>query len=141
MLPRLNFLLGLGILILLAFYLLGRYLVIAPLISLLPSVAKPIAGLLVLAAVGLTVQFLAMAMGKLSGVASYGNAQAPGRLTLISQVSLLCGHVGMFYAAIRLFHDERPVSVAQILIAATLYGTGVVLAIHEWRQRPGQTTA
>lgn len=141
MLPRLNFLFGLGLLIVIAFYLLGRYVVVAPLVSLLPSLAKPVAGLMVLAGVGLTVQLLAMAMGKLSGVASYGDTQAPGRLTLISQASLLCGHVGMIYAAIRLFHDEHPVSVAQILIAATLYGTGVVLAIHEWRQRPEKISA
>jgi uncharacterized RDD family membrane protein YckC len=134
-------LLGLGLLIVIAFYLLGRYVFVAPLTYLLPSLAKPVAGLFVLAGVGLTVQLLAMAMGKLSGVASYGKGQAPGVLTLISQITLLCGHVGMFYAAIRLFHYEHPISVPQILVAATLYGTGVVLAIHEWRQRAGQTSA
>jgi hypothetical protein len=63
-LARINFLLGLGLLILIAFYYAGVYLLIPPVSAIAPGWVKPVAGIALLAAVGITVQLLSMAMSR-----------------------------------------------------------------------------
>ena len=69
---RINFLLGLGLLIQITFYFAGVYLLISPLSALAPDWVKPAAGIAILAAAGVTVQLLSMAMSNLHGIALYG---------------------------------------------------------------------
>ena len=135
MFARINFLLGLGLLIQITFYFAGVYLLILPLSAVAPDWVKPAAGIAILAAVGVTVQLLSMAMSNLRGIALYGKGERPGMLAFTSQAAMIFGHVGTIYAASGLLIRGEPVADVRLLIVAALYFAGVALAIHEWRQR------
>ena len=135
MFARINFLLGLGLLVQIAFYFAGVYLLILPLSAVAPDWVKPAAGIAILAAVGLTVQLLSMVMGNLRGIALYGKDERPGMLAFTSQAAMILGHIATIYAASSLMMRGEPIADVQLLIIAALYFTGTALAIHEWRQR------
>ncbi|MBI3529498.1 MAG: hypothetical protein HY067_16220 [Betaproteobacteria bacterium] len=135
MFARINFLLGLGLLIQITFYFAGVYLLILPLSAVAPDWVKPTAGFAILAAVGVTVQLLSMAMSNLRGIALYAKGERPGRLAFTSQAAMIFGHVGTIYAASGLLIRGEPIADVRLLIIATLYFAGAALAIHEWRQR------
>jgi hypothetical protein len=132
---RISFLLALGLLILIAFYFAGLYLLILPLSIGAPSLVRPAAGLAVLAAVGVTVQLLSMAMGSLRGIALYPQGERPGIPAYLSQGFFLMGHIASFYFAAGLLVKGEPIAQGPLLLIAGLYLTGAVLAIHEWRRR------
>ena len=132
---RINFLLGLGLLIQITFYFAGVYLLILPLSAIAPDWVKPVAGVAILAAMGITVQLLSMAMGNLQGIALYAKGDRPGMLALISHAAMILGHIGTIYAASGLLIDGQPIANVQLLIIAALYFAGAALAMHEWRQR------
>ena len=135
MFARINFLLGLGLLIQITFYFAGVYLLIPSLSAVAPDWIKPVSGIAILAAVGVTVQLLSMAMSTLRGIALYGKGERPGMLTLTSQVAMILGHIGTIYAASGLLIRGEPIADVRLLIVAALYFAGAALAIHEWRQR------
>lgn len=135
MFARINFLLGLGLLIQITFYFAGVYLLVLPLSAVAPGWVKPAAGIAILAAVGVTVQLLSMAMGSLRGVALYAKEEHPAMLTFLSQAAMILGHIGTIYAASGLLTRGEPIADMKLLIIAALYLTGTALAIHEWRQR------
>jgi hypothetical protein len=135
LITRLNFLLGLGFLFVIGFYFVGRYALVFPLSLLIPSWTKPVAGLAVLLGLGLTVQLLALSMGKFAGVASYPSGKAMGSFSIVSQIALACGHAGLIYAGSGIIVDRYPVTELHLFTVAALYGAGVLIAIQEWRQR------
>ena len=135
MFARINFLLGLGLLIQITFYFAGVYLLIPSLSTVAPDWIKPASGIAILAAVGVTVQLLSMAMSTLRGIALYGKGERPGMLTLTSQAAMILGHIGTIYAASGLLIRGEPIADVRLLIVAALYFAGAALAIHEWRQR------
>ena len=130
-----NFLLGLGLLILIVFYFAGVYLIYLPLSAVAPGWAGPAAGIAVLAAAGVTVQLLSMAMSDLRGIALYNKSERAGVLAYSSQAVIVLGHIGTVYAAKGLIFDGVPVADTSLLIIAALYSTGAALALQEWRQR------
>jgi len=132
---RINFLLGLGLLIQIIFYFAGVYLVVLPLSAIAPAWVRPAAGLTILAAVGVTVQLLSMAMGSLRGVALYAKGEHSTTPTFISQSVIILGHFGSIYAASGLLVGGEPIAETKLLLIAALYAAGVALGIHEWRQR------
>ena len=135
MFARINFLLSLGLLILMAFYFAGVYLLILPMSAAAPGWVKPASGVAILAAAGLTVQLLSMAMGNLRGIALYAKGERPGGFAFISQAVMIAGHIGAIYSASGLLRDGQPISDMRLLIIAALYLAGVALGIYEWRQR------
>jgi hypothetical protein len=135
MLARMNFMLGLGLLSLIAFYFAGTYLVIRPLASMAPGWTNPATGIILLAACALTVQFLSMIMTNLRGIALYENGERPGALALASQAVIVLGHIVLLYAAVGLLRGERSIGELQLLVVAALYLTGAAIAVYEWRQR------
>ena len=135
MLARINFLLGLGLLILITFYYAGVYLLIPPVSAIAPGWVKPVAGIALLAAVGITVQLLSMAMSGMRGVALYRQGERAGLTTYVSQAAFIFGHAGTVYAAKGLVIDGMAVSNEQMLIIAALYGAGASLALLESRHR------
>jgi hypothetical protein len=132
---RMNFLLGLGLLILIVFYFAGVYLIYLPLSAIAPGWAGPAVGIAVLAAAGMTVQLLSMAMSDLRGIALYNKSERAGALAYLSQAAIVLGHIGTIYAAKSLIIDGVPVADTPLLVIAALYFTGAALALHEWRQR------
>jgi hypothetical protein len=139
MLTRVNFLLGFGLLITIAFYFVGNYLVVLPLSSIAPNWVKPIAGLAVLASLALTVQILSTVVSGMEGVGSYKETDGPGALALTSQAAIVCGHAGLGYIAAAFFSGEKPVTELRLLVVAALYVAGVAIAIQEWRQREAES--
>jgi FtsH-binding integral membrane protein len=132
---RINFLLGLGLLIQIVFYFAGTYLIVLPVSAIAPSWAAPAAGVAVLVAAGVTVQLLSMSMSELRGVALYANGERPGVWVFISQAAMILGHVLLVYAARALLLRGEPVSQMTLLYIAVVYGAGVAAGIQEWRQR------
>jgi hypothetical protein len=132
---RINFLLGLGLLIQISFYFAGVYLLIAPLSAIAPGWVKPVGGIAVLAAAGVTVQLLSMAMSSFRGIALYEGGERAGPLAFTSQALILIGHIGSIYVATGLLLRGEPVGDARLLIIGALYFAGTALALHEWRQR------
>ena len=135
MFPRINFLLGLGLLLLITFYFAGLYLIILPLSLVAPDWVKPVAGVLVLAAVGITVQLLSMAMGDLRGIGLYRAGERPGFLNYASQTFMLLGHLGSIYFASGLLREGKPIATLAVLLVGGLYLAGVALAIAERQAR------
>ena len=135
MFARINFLLGLGLLIQITFYFAGVYLLILPLSAVAPDWVKPAAGIAILVAAGVTVQLLSMVMSNLRGIALYGKGERPGMLVFISQAAMIFGHIVTIYAASGLLIRGEPIADVQLLIIAALYVAGAALAILEWRQR------
>ena len=135
MFARINFLLGLGLLIQITFYFAGVYLLIPPLSAVAPDWVKPVVGIAILAAAGVTVQLLSMAMSNLRGIALYAKDERPRMLAFASQAAMVFGHIGTIYAASGLLTHGEPIPDVQLLIIAALYFAGAALAIHELRQR------
>lgn len=135
MFSRINFLLGLGLLIQIVFYFAGTYLIVLPLSAIAPGWVTPAAGVAILAAVGITVQLLSMAMSELRGVALYAKGERPGVLVFASQAAIVAGHAGFVLAATGLLLRGEPVGQTKLLIIAALYAAGTSLAILDWRQR------
>ncbi len=135
MFARINFLLGLGLLIQITFYFAGVYLLVLPLSAIAPGLVQPVAGIAILAAVGVTVQLLSMAMSSLRGIALYAKDERPRIATFVSQAAMLVGHIGTIYAASGLIVGGEPISETKLLLIAVLYATGVAMGIYEWKQR------
>jgi hypothetical protein len=132
---RINFLLGLGLLIQITFYFAGVYLLILPLSAVAPDWVKPAAGIAILVAAGVTVQLLSTVMSSLRGIALYEKGERAGMLAFTSQAAMIFGHAATIYAASGLLIRGEPIADVRLLIIATLYLAGTALAIHEWRQR------
>ena len=135
MFARINFLLGLGFLIQITFYFAGVYLLVLPFSAIAPGLVQPVAGIAILAAVGVTVQLLSMAMSSLRGIALYAKDERPRIATFVSQAAMLVGHIGTIYAASGLIVGGEPISETKLLLIAVLYATGVAMGIYEWKQR------
>ena len=132
---RINFLLGLGLLIQITFYFAGVYLLVLPLSAFAPGLVKPVAGIAILAAVGVTVQLLSMTMGSLRGIALYAKGERPRIATFVSQAVMLIGLICTVYAASGLIVDGEPIAETKLLFIAVLYAVGVAMGIYEWKQR------
>ena len=132
---RINFLLGLGLLIEITFYFAGVYLLVLPLSAFAPGLVKPASGIAILAAVGVTVQLLSMAMGSLRGIALYAKGERPRIATFVSQAVMFIGHICTAYAASGLIAHGEPIAETKLLLLAVLYAVGVAMGIYEWKQR------
>ena len=135
MFARINFLLGLGLLIVLAFYFAAVYLLLPALSAVAPGWIKPAAGIAILAAVGLTVQLLSgVALTSLRGVALYEKGERPSLSAYASQGIMLSSHIALVCTVSALF-DGKPVDHGRLIGIAAAYLLAIGFAIHEWRQR------
>jgi len=135
MFARINFLLGLGLLILLAFYFATAYMLMPALSAVAPGWTKAAAGLAILAAVGLTVQLLSsVALTSLRGVALYEKGEKPSLSAYASQAIMLFSHIALICTVGALFYG-KPVDQGQLVAIAAAYLAGTGLAIHDRRQR------
>jgi hypothetical protein len=132
---RINFLAGLGMLVLAAFYYAGVYLILAPISSFAPAWGNFLTGALVLIAMGITVQLLATAMSSFAGVARYVSGRSSVALFFLAQVALICAHALTIYSVAGLVSDYPPASNATLLFTVGLYVVGVALSLYEWKRR------
>lgn len=140
MLARINFLAGLGMLVLAAFYFVGVYLIITPISRFAPDWGNVIGGAIVLIAMGITVQSLATAMSGFAGAAQYVAGRSSAALFFSAQVALICAHALTIFAVAGLLSDYPPASTVQLLITVALYVAGVALSLYEWKQRTSLST-
>jgi hypothetical protein len=133
MFTRINFLLGFGLLTAIAFYFIGSYLVLRPLSGFAPGWVKPVAGIFVLAALGLTVQFLSMVQSNMGGIADPNLVGGVARI--VSQIAIVCGHVVLGYALAGFLSGAQRVTDPELAVAAAFYLGGVVIAVQKWRTR------
>ena len=134
MFARINFLLGLGLLILLAFYFATVYLLLPGVSATAPEWVRPAAGIAILSAVALTVQLLAVAMTGLRGIGFYGKGEKPSRSAYASQAIMLLSHIALIVTVGGLFNG-KPVDHGKLIGIAAAYLAGTAFAIHEWRRR------
>jgi hypothetical protein len=135
MFARLNFLLGLGLLVLLAFYFAFAW-VTLPLLQLAaPDWVRTAGALAVLVSIGLTVQVLAIAIGALAGVASYDRGTNPAAIA--SQAAVLAGHCALAWSCVPWLAGGEPPSRMALATTAALYAIGVAAGVLEWRARRG----
>ena len=137
MFTRLNFLLGFGLMVLIAFYFGVRYLVIAPVSAVAPGWTTIAAGVAVLASLGLTVNLLAQVIGKLGGVATY--PQGPNAPAVASQAALICGHGALAYGVAAGLGEGPPLTATGLALVGALYLAGVAIALLDWRHAKGRT--
>lgn len=133
MFTRINFLLGFGLLTATAFYFIGSYVVVRPLSAIAPGWVRPVAGIYILAALGLTVQILSMVQSGMERVADPGTIGI--RAMVLSQVAIACGHAALAYALYGLLSGSGPVADPELAVAAALYLAGVAIAIQGWRRK------
>lgn len=132
MFTRINFLLGFGLLTTIAFYFIGSYVVVRPLSVIAPGWVKPISGVFILAALGLTVQILSMVQSRMDRIADPGTVGKP--TTVFSQLAIVCGHAALAYALSGFFSGAQPVTDPALALVAALYLVGVGIAIQRWRK-------
>lgn len=130
MFTRINFLLGFGLLTILVFYFIGSYVLARPLSVIAPGWVKPVSGVFILAALGLTVQILSMVQSRMNRIADPAMVGLP--VTVFSQLAIVCGHAGLAYALSGFFSGAQPVADSALALVAALYLTGVAIAIHRW---------
>ena len=133
MLTRINFLLSFGLLIMIAFYFVFRFLLVAPVATIAPGWATVVAGAAVLAALGFTVQILANVMSGMKGVATY--PQGPNATAIASHAAFFCGHGALGYGLAAWLGDGRPLTTWGLALAGLLYAGGVAASTLEWRRR------
>ncbi len=133
MFTRINFLLGFGLLITIAFYFIGNYVVARPLAVIAPGWVKPISGVFILAALGLTVQILSMVQSRMDRIADPATVGISA--TVFSQLVIVCGHAGLAYALSGFLSGKQPVADPELAVVAALYLAGVMIAIQRWRKK------
>lgn len=133
MFTRINFLLGFGLLTAVAFYFIGNYLVVRPLSAIAPGWVRPVAGIFILAALGLTVQILSMVQSGMNRIAD--PATVGPTVTAFSQAAITCGHAALAYALYGFLTGAQPVADPELAVAAALYLAGVAIAVQSWRKK------
>lgn len=132
MFTRINFLLGFGLLTAIAFYFVGSYVVARPLSIIAPGWVKPIVGVFILAALGLTVQILSMVQSRMGRIADPGTIGLPA--TVFSQLAIVCGHALLAYALSGFLSGAQPVADPELALVAALYLAGVMIPTQRWHK-------
>lgn len=135
MIYRINFLLAAAALTVMMFYLLGRYLIVAPVSRLWPDWAGYAAGAAILVALMLTVQILAKVMDRFQKLAVSAAARPMGTLGISAQGSMTAGHLAAVYGIYGMLSDTG--TYLSFLLAAFLYAAGLLCASKDWRRRAG----
>lgn len=122
-------------LIVTTFYIVGVYLILAPISKFAPVWLRFATGAIVLIAMGFTVQLLAAAMSGMAGVARYVAGRSSRAIFFAAQATLACAHLCMLYALTDLVINSAPASTVLLLAMTVLYVSGVALSLYEWKLR------
>lgn len=134
MIARINFLLATALVLAMVMYLVGRYLIVAP-ISLIDSKwASVAAAIWLLVALMLGVSFLADIQARLS-VFPVRVVQSIGTPGLVGQALILAGHGLIALAAYRWFSGTLTLNLLVVLLPAIVYALGVAVVLFDLRRR------
>jgi hypothetical protein len=131
---RINFLLAAAMVLAMVLYLVGRYLIVAPLSWIEPQWASIAASIWLLASLMLGVSFLADIQKRLSTfpVRVVHSVGMPG---LIGQALILAGHMLIALAAYRWFNGTLTLHLLVVLLPAIVYALGVAMVLFDLRRR------
>jgi hypothetical protein len=131
---RINFLLATALVLAMAMYLVGRYVVVAPLSWIEPQWASIAAAIWLLVSLMLGVSFLANIQTRLSTFPP-GVVQNIGMPGLIGQALILAGHLLIALAAYRWFSGTLTLNLLVVLLPAIVYALGVAIVLFDLRRR------
>lgn len=145
MIFRVNFLLAVGVLATMAFYLVGRFLIVGPVSLLKPEWSGYVAGVVILAALMLMVQVLARVMDRLQSLTNAARSAGDRRIGTVgisAQGALTAGHIAAAYGAFGYFAaDAGSTPLLSMALAVFLYAAGFVSALSDWRRQAGNPVA
>jgi hypothetical protein len=141
MIFRVNFLLAVGVLATLAFYLVGRFLIVGPVSLVKPEWAGYVAGVVILAALMLIVQALAKVMDRLQSLTNAARSARDlriGTMGISAQGAITAGHLATAYGVYGYFAaDAGSTPLLSMALAVFLYAAGAVSALSDWRRQAG----
>lgn len=136
MLGRLNFLFALSASIVIAFYVVGRFVFLEAILRIAPAFAPYFVAAFALSALMLTVLALAKSVIRLEGTSVAARDQSVRAGTFLAQALICLGHAFAFSGVYGFFTgsggSENWISW---VFASALYLAGVVAAIADWRKR------
>jgi hypothetical protein len=132
---RINILIAAAALTVMTFYLLGRYLIVAPVARIWPDWAGYAAGAAILVGLMLTVQVLAKVMDRFRKLAVSAATRPMGTLGISAQGSITAGHLAAVYGIYGMLSDTG--TSLSFLLSAFLYAAGLFFALNDWRRRAG----
>ena len=139
MISRINFLLAAAVLVLMVFYLLGRFLLLEAVVAIMPAAAPYFIAAYVLAALMLTVLLLAKSVIRLNSATSVARYRKSGALAVVAQALLVAGHATTVFAVYTSLASLIAGSVSwPWILAGLLYASGVGVTIMEWQKRAHQ---
>ncbi len=135
MLARINVFIAVGVLVLTALFVAGRYLVVLPVSWFAPSLAPYVAGAVVLAVLMLTVDKLSVFQSRFEALAIAAAGRRPGPLGVAAHAAIGVSHLLLGYAGWQLLQHGPGASLPPFVLGAWLYAGGVVAALTDWRRR------
>lgn len=136
MLARLNFLFAVSASIVIAFYVVGRFVLLEAVLKIAPALAPYFVAAFALSALMLTVLVLAKVVIRLESTSVAARVLPAGGGTFFAQAAICLAHACALLGVYAFFTttDDSGKWVPWVL-AAALYLTGIVLAIADWRKR------
>jgi hypothetical protein len=140
MIARINLLLGTALVIAMAMYLVGRFLIVAPVRWIVPEWSSTAAGIWLLVSLMLGVSSMARIQTRLAAMPA-AVVHSIGMLGLTGQALLLAGHILILIAAYRWFAGTLAVNLLVAILPAIVYGLGVIAVLMDLRRRSPEERA
>lgn len=136
MFSRINFFFAVAALAITVFYIVGRYLIVAPVALLVPVLAPYVAGAVILVSLMLIVRSLSDTMSNFEVMTFAARSSPMGAIGYAAQLCILGAHALVVLGAWRLMPPENPsAALPPLAIAVWLYAAGVFAALADWRRR------
>ena len=136
MLARLNFLFAVSASVVIAFYVVGRFVLLEAILKIAPAFAPYFVAAFALSALMLTVLALAKTVIRLENTTVAARTLPARGGTFLAQSAICLAHVSTFFG-VYAFFTTADGSAAWLpwVLAAALYLAGIVISIGDWRKR------
>ena len=136
MLARLNFLFAVSASIVIAFYVVGRFVLFEAIVRIAPEFAPYFVAGYALSALMLTVLFLAKSVIRLERTSAGARGRSPRAATFLAQSAMGLAHALVLFGVYTLLTTARDgANWLPWVLASALYPTGIAIAIADWRKR------
>ncbi len=136
MLARLNFLFAVSASVLIAFYVVGRFVILEAILKIAPALAPYFVAAFALSALMLTVLALAKTVIRLEATSVAARVHRAQVGTFFAQSAICLAHAFAFLGAYAFFSKANGSgNWVPWVLAAALYLTGIVISIADWRKR------
>jgi len=136
MLARLNFLFAVSASIVIAFYIVGRFVLLEAIQRIAPAFAPYFVAAFALSALMLTVLLLAKSVIRLASTSQGARGRSPRVATFLAQLVICLAHASAIFGVYAFFTTAREgASWLPWALASALYLAGIAIAIADWRKR------